>query len=494
MLGRRMTLRLYDTARRELHDFVPREASLVRMYNCGPTVYSSPHIGNFRSFLTADLLRRHLEARGLRVVQIMNITDVGHLTEDDVDDSGEDRMLIAARREKLDPYAIARKYESEFLAAVDALHMRRADQYPRATEHIQEMIEIIEGLIASGHAYAVGGNVYFEIASFPRFGALSGKVLEELEEGARIAVNKEKRDPRDFALWKTDDKHLMQWDAPWGRGFPGWHIECSAMSRKYLGDQFDVHTGGEDNLFPHHECEVAQSEAFTHKQPFVGTWLHTRHLLVDDKKMAKSLGNFLTIAQLLGEGWSGHEIRLALLRVHYRMPMNFSKVGLAEARAFLARIHECRARLLRIANGQEAAGHDELRAVLAGVEAEFGAALDDDLNIAKALAVLSGLVNDVNAKHPSAAAARDALALFRKLEDWCGCVGDEPTVAAEEDGVLWAGASDDPRRTTLLQKSVDREAARKAKDFALADRLRDEILAEGFKIVDTPRGPRLEPA
>ncbi|MCB9918176.1 MAG: cysteine--tRNA ligase [Planctomycetes bacterium] len=488
-----MTLRLYDTAHSELRPFEPREPGVVRMYNCGPTVYSSPHIGNFRSFLTADLLRRHLEARGMNVVQVMNITDVGHLTEDDLDDSGEDRMLIAARREKLDPYAIARKYESEFLAAVDALHMRRAQEYPRATDHIPEMIEIIQGLVANGHAYVVGGNVYYSIASFPRFGKLSGKVIEELEEGARIAVNPEKRDPRDFALWKTDDKHLMQWDSPWGRGFPGWHIECSAMSRKYLGDQFDVHTGGEDNLFPHHECEVAQSEAFTEKVPFVGTWLHTRHLLVDEKKMAKSLGNFLTIEQLLGEGWTGHEIRLALLRVHYRMPMNFSRTGLGESRAFLTRIQECRARLLRIAHGQEAAGTDDATIVLRDAESAFGEALDDDLNIAKALAVLSGLVSDVNAMQPSVESAQNALALFRRLEDWCGCVGDEPDVAAEVGGVLWGGKPDDPRRQSLLDKTAEREAARKSKDFQAADRLRDEITAEGFKIVDTPRGPRLEP-
>lgn len=488
-----MTIRLYDTASRELAPFEASEASgRVRMYNCGPTVYSSPHIGNFRSFLTADLLRRHLEARGHEVLQVMNITDVGHLTEDDIDDAGEDRMLIAARRENLDPYQIARNYEAEFHEASDILRLKRAHYYPRATEHIDEMIEIIQGLLDSGHAYAVGGNVYFSITSFPDFGKLSGKVLEELEEGARIAVNEEKRDPRDFALWKTDAKHLMQWDAPWGRGFPGWHIECSAMSRKYLGDQFDVHTGGEDNLFPHHECEVAQSEAFTHKRPFVRTWLHTRHLLVEDKKMAKSLGNFFTIADLQKEGWSGLEIRLALMKVHYRMPMNFTRASLQEARVYLSRVQESRARLARIACGQEPAGGDDVSTILEQREREFGEGLDDDLNIAKALAALSGLVSDLNALTPSTEGAKAALALFTKFDEWTGCVGEEPELCAEDDGVLWGGDKNDRRRGDLVEKANAREAARASKDFAKADRLRDEIQAAGFKVVDTAQGPRLE--
>lgn len=492
MLPRSMTIRLFDTASRSIVDFKPREAGRVTMYNCGPTVYSSPHIGNFRSFLMADLIRRHLEMRGLAVEQVMNITDVGHLTEDDIDDAGEDRMLIAARREKLDPYEIARKYEREFFAAADTLRIRPAQHYPRATEHVEEMIEIISRLLETGHAYAVGGNVYFSIESFPEFGKLSGKVIEELEEGARVAVNEEKRDPRDFALWKTDDKHLMLWDAPWGRGFPGWHIECSAMSRKYLGDTFDIHTGGEDNLFPHHECEVAQSEAFSGKRPFVNTWVHARHLLVDEKKMSKSLGNFFTIEDLTDEGWTGTEIRFALMRVHYRRPMNFTKSSLSEARSFLTRIAECRARLLRIQNGQEPGASDEIRDVLAARRTEFGDGLDDDLNIAKSLAALSGLVSDLNGLHPDADGAGEALALFRDLDAWSGLVGEEPAIAEETEGVLWGGDREDPLRDELVAKAAAREEARARKDFGAADALRDEIQAAGFKVVDTAQGPRVE--
>ncbi|MEE9127452.1 MAG: class I tRNA ligase family protein, partial [Planctomycetota bacterium] len=243
-----MAIHLYNSLTNQLEPFEPLTGGKVRMYHCGPTVYSSPHIGNFRAFLLADLLRRFLEDQACEVLQVMNITDVGHMTADD-EDRGEDRMELAAKREKLDPWKIARKYEEEFLDALKALHFQMPHHIPRATEHIQEMGEIIDGLLKEGYAYQVNGNVYFEINRFEDYGKLSGKVLEDLKEGARIAVNEDKKDPRDFALWKVDEKHLMQWDAPFEgghRGFPGWHIECSAMSRKYLGDSFDIHTGGED--------------------------------------------------------------------------------------------------------------------------------------------------------------------------------------------------------------------------------------------------------
>ena len=487
-----MSFQVYNTATRRVEAFEPIEEGRVRMYHCGPTVYSSPHIGNFRSFLTADLLRRHLEKRGYAVEQIMNITDVGHLTEDDIGDDGEDRMIIAARREKLDPWQIARKYEDEFHEASETLRFVKAHAYPRATEHIAEMIEIIEKLVDKGLAYEVNGNVYFEIDRFPRFGELAGKKIDELEEGARVDVVSEKRNPRDFALWKTDDKHLMQWDSPWGRGFPGWHIECSAMSRKYLGDQFDLHTGGEDNLFPHHECEVAQSEGFSDKIPFVRFWMHTRHLLVDEKKMSKSLGNFFTIADLLEEGWSGLEIRLALMRVHYRMPMNFTRDSLEESRKMLQRVGECRARLVRIAEGIDAEGQDDVAGILATRREEFGAALDDDLNIAKALAALSQLVTELNSATPSKAAAAAARELFVELDEWSGCVGEEPKVERSSSGVIWAAEPDDPRKDEISALAAERQAARAAKDWAKSDEARDAIQDAGYRVVDTPEGPRVE--
>jgi cysteinyl-tRNA synthetase len=486
-----MSLRIYDTMARGLVEFQPRERGVVRMYNCGPTVYSSPHIGNFRSFLMADLLRRHLEARNFTVHQVMNITDVGHLTEDDIDE-GEDKLMAAARKERVDPFEIARRYEEEFFLALETLHFKKAEKYPRATEHIQEMIEMIQGLLDKGHAYKIRGNVYFDEESFPGFGKLSHKNLDELLEGARVAVNEEKKDPRDFALWKTDEKHLMQWDAPWGRGFPGWHIECSAMSRKYLGDELDIHTGGEDNIFPHHECEIAQSEGFTEKAPFVRHWVHCRHLLVDGKKMSKSLGNFYTIEDLTEEGWTGREIRVALGRVHYRQPLNFTKDSLAEARKGLQRIREARARLLRIVRGIDEVGREDLGQLLEKAREDFGLALDEDLNISAALAVLFELVTQVNRAVPSKQAAEEALVLFRTFEDWTGMVGEEPKVESEEGGFVWMAEAEDPMRAEVLALAKERTEAKAKKDYQKADEIRDRLASMGYRLVDTAEGIRIE--
>ncbi len=486
-----MTIRLHDTMAGRVVPFEPKEPGKVRMYHCGPTVYSSPHIGNFRAFLLADLLRRHFEARGFEVRQVMNITDVGHLTQDDIE-QGEDKLMAAARREQLDPWEIARKYEREFFEAADALRIKRAHHYPRATEHIPEMIEMISTLLERGYAYRVGGNVYFAQAKFPRFGALSKKNLDELLEGARVAVNEEKRDPRDFALWKTDPKHLMQWDAPWGRGFPGWHIECSAMSRRYLGDEIDIHTGGEDNVFPHHECEIAQSEGATGHRPFVRYWLHCRHLLVDGRKMSKSLGNFHTIASLLERGFNGLEVRFALQRVHYRSPLNFTLPGLEEARRALSRLKACRERLVLVREGLEPAGSDDPAALLASTERAFGEAMDDDLNVSEALAAVFEAVGELNRMRPSKEGAAAALALFRRLDAWSGLLGEEPRVEAG-DGLIWAGAADAPERGEIEALVRRRAEARARKDFAEADRLRDEIQARGYRVVDAKEGARIEP-
>ncbi len=477
-----IVLRLFNTLTQRVEPLQPLQPGRVAMYHCGPTVYSSPHIGNFRSFLLADLLRRFLEDQGFAVHQVMNITDVGHMTADD-EDRGEDKLQAAARRERLDPWAIARKYEDEFHECLEQLQFERPHEMPRATEHIPEMGAIIGDLLAKGYAYQVDGNVYFEIARFPGYGKLSKKVLDELEEGARVAVNEQKRDPRDFALWKTDPHHLMQWDAPFpggARGFPGWHIECSAMAMKYLGHSFDIHTGGEDNLFPHHECEIAQSEAHT-GQPFVRTWLHVKHLLVEGRKMAKSAGNFVTVRDVLARGYTGRELRYALLRVQYRQTLNFTWSGLDEARAAIERVNRARARLARIATGVEPAGPDRLDAELARAQQSFVAALADDLNTSEALAVVFGLVGEVNKCQPGVAAATDALAAFARFDRVLAVFG-----AVEVE----APADQDP---ALVQLLAEREAARKQKDWAAADRARDALRARGFQVIDTPQGPRLEP-
>jgi cysteinyl-tRNA synthetase len=288
--------RFHDSLTREVREFTTIEPGVVRMYNCGPTVYGRQHIGNWRTNVCWDVLRRALEFGGYRVRQIQNITDVGHLTVDTVADAaGEDKMELAARRDHLDAWGVAKKYEALFHEDRRALNIQDAERYPRATDHIAEMIAHVESLIRSGHAYATpAGNVYFSVATFPEYGRLSGNTVEELDAGARVEVLEEKRAPEDFALWKRDEKHQMQWDSPWGRGFPGWHIECSAMSRKYLGDSFDIHGGGLENQFPHHECEIAQSECANGK-PFVRYWLHNNMCTINGQKMGKSLGNAVSL-------------------------------------------------------------------------------------------------------------------------------------------------------------------------------------------------------
>ncbi len=469
---------------RSVEELRPRTPGAVTMYHCGPTVYSSPHIGNFRSFLFADVLRRFVEDRGYRVTQVMNVTDVGHLTLDDIE-GGEDKMEAASRKTGLTAWDIAKKYEAEFHDCQKTLHVRLPHHMPRATDFIAQMGSIIDDLLRKGVAYQVNGNVYFEVAKFPAYGKLSGKVLDELEAGARVAVNDEKKDPRDFALWKVDAKHQMQWDAPFrggARGFPGWHIECSAMSMHYLGPEIDVHTGGEDNMFPHHECEIAQTEAHTGKR-FVGLWMHARHLLVDGKKMSKSLGNFFTVADVLGKGYSGLELRYALIRVQYRQSLNFTLSGLDEARAAIGRVQQCRQRLVRLRDGLERAGTADMAAAAAKADAAFTAAMCDDLNVSEALAAVFEFVGMCNRETPSVAGARTALATFARFEDVLGCFGPEPAADATNEAPA-----------ELLALLEQRKAAKRAKDWALADTLRDRIAAAGWRIVDAPTGARLEKA
>jgi cysteinyl-tRNA synthetase len=479
-----MPIRLHNSLTRSLVELAPLVPGRVTMYHCGPTVYSSPHIGNFRSFLFADVLRRFVEDQGFEVVQVMNVTDVGHLTLDDIE-GGEDKMEAASRRTGKTAWEIARLYEDEFHECQRLLHVRLPHHMPRATDFIPQMGAIIDDLLQKGVAYQTNGNVYFEIARFPGYGKLSGKVLDELEEGARIAVNEEKKDPRDFALWKVDPKHQMQWEAPFRggvRGFPGWHIECSAMSMHYLGPQIDIHTGGEDNMFPHHECEIAQTEAHTGR-PFVGIWLHARHLLVDGTKMSKSLGNFFTVADVLQRGYSGLELRYALIRVQYRQSLNFTLKGLDEARAAIQRVQQCRLRLVRIAAGLEPAGGDDLAAAAQRANDAFTAAMQDDLNVSGALAAVFDFVGACNKAAPSAQGAGAALAAFVRFEDVLGCFGPEP--AADAGG-------DAPR--DLLELLEQRQQAKAGKDWATADRLRDQIQQRGYRIVDGKAGARLEKA
>jgi cysteinyl-tRNA synthetase len=470
-----MSFRFHDSLSREVREFVPQEPGVVRMYNCGPTVYSEPHVGNWRSNVCWDVLRRALELSGLRVRQVMNITDVGHLTVDDLADAaGEDKMELAARREKLDAWGVARKYTEAFFAVRRKLNLREAERYPRATDHIAEMIGHIEGLIRGGHAYVTpAGNVYFSVASFPRYGRLSGNTVGELDAGARVEVLEEKRDPADFALWKRDEKHQMQWDSPWGRGFPGWHIECSAMARRYLGDTIDIHTGGEDNVFPHHECEIAQSEALTGR-PFVRFWLHTRFLTVDGQKMSKSKGTQYLVSDVEARGVPPRALRYFLLSAHYRVPMNFTWDALGAA-ADTVRSLDALARHVAAADG--APDDPSVAAACAKADAEFLPALEDDLNVSRALAVVHDFRGAMNrVREFSAADAARAWATLDRI-----------------DSVLGLGLRDAAGPQELPDADVpplieERNAARRARDFARADAIRKDLLARGIVLEDTPQG------
>ncbi|MEA3272830.1 MAG: cysteine--tRNA ligase, partial [Patescibacteria group bacterium] len=308
-------LRLYNSLTRKKENFKPLKKSAVTMYNCGPTVYDFAHIGNLRSFLFADLLRRYFEYSDYKVKQVMNITDVGHMLEDA--DEGLDKIEQAAKKAKKTPAQVADFYTKAFFDDVKKLNIKQAWKYPKATEHIKEMIKIIEKLIDKKYAYEVKGSIYFNVKKFKKYGKLSGNKLKDLMAGARVEKNPDKKNPYDFALWIYNPKHKMQWNSPWGKGYPGWHIECSAMAGKYLGETIDIHTGGEDNKFPHHEAEIAQSEGANGKK-FARFWLHTRHLLVDGKKMSKSKKNFYTLEDLLKRGYSARAIRYLLLSSHYR--------------------------------------------------------------------------------------------------------------------------------------------------------------------------------
>jgi len=467
-----MALQLHNTLTRRKEPFAAVTAGRVRMYNCGPTVYSPAHIGNFRSFLLADVLRRWLEVSGLQVMQVMNITDVGHVRDDDPD-SADDKMDAAARKEKLTPWQIADKYAALFLEDVDKLGLQRAHHYPRATQFIPQMIAIIERLIAGGHAYVVGSDVYYSVASFPAYGRLSGNTGEDLIAGARVETREEKRDPRDFALWKSDPHHLMQWDSPWGRGFPGWHIECSAMSRALLGEgALDIHTGGEDNIFPHHECEIAQSEG-AFPPPFVKTWLHARFLQVDGGKMSKSLGNLYTVADLEQHGFPPVAVRFALIRGHYRQVLNFMFEGVKQSAADVRRLRLFAAELREAAgNAPAGAASGATPSYVRDAVARFDAGMDDDLNVSAALDGVFSLMNDTNRARARGAEAAAALAALRRMDRVLGLLDEAPqSLDAEVEALI-----------------ARRNAARAARDFKTSDAIRDQLAAMGIELLDGKDG------
>jgi cysteinyl-tRNA synthetase len=447
-------MKFFNTLTRQKEDFAPLSPPSVGMYTCGPTVYNFAHIGNLRAFTFEDLLRRYLEYKGYRVNHVMNITDV------------EDKIIRTVRETGKTLAEVTGFYTAEFLRDLHTLNIRPAHVLPRATETIPEIIRHIETLVARKHAYvADDGSVYFSIQSFPEYGKLSHRKLDEQLAGARVKQDEyAKEQMADFALWKSwnEADGAVKWDSPWGPGRPGWHIECSAMSIKHLGATFDIHCGGEDLVFPHHEDEIAQSEAATGK-PFVKYWLHNAHLLVEGKKMSKSSGNFFTLRDLLAKGWTGREIRYALLSVHYRDPLNFTFDGLQAARSALQRIDEF---LLKLGGKRSGASVPFRQA--------FDSAMDDDLNISGALGVLFEFIRETNKRTISPDEAASILATWEIVDQVLGFgIPVQSDVPAE-----------------VQQLVADRQAARKAKDFKRADGIRDQLKAQGWVIEDTPQGAR----
>ena len=458
-------MRFHNTLTRKKEEFEPLHAGKVGMYTCGPTVYDYAHIGNLRAFVFSDTIRRLLEHDGYEVRLIKNITDVGHLTQDDLaqGDSGEDKVARKAVAEKKSPEEIARFYEDAFRNDEASLNILPAQFFPRATAHIPHMIRMIETLIERGHAYAVNGNVFYDVTSFPDYGKLSGNTLDNLKTGARLEEHPDKRNPWDFALWlSAPEGHLMRWASPWGIGYPGWHIECSAMSLEYLGDTLDIHTGGEDHIFPHHEAEIAQSEGTTGK-PFSRFFMHERHILVDGTKMSKSKGNFYTLSDIVAMGFSPMDLRLLYLSAHYGSQMNFTQDSLGQARKNRETLFSLYGRL----EGSETmSGAD----ITAESKSAFLEALRDDLNTPLALASLLGFAKRVNTALDASEAfdTRSARVFLDEAFSLFGLQVERTIISAD-----------------IQKLTGHREQARKEKNFALADRLRDEIAALGVTVHDT---------
>ena len=470
-------MRFYNTLGRNMQDFQPIEEKVAKMYTCGPTVYNYAHIGNFRAYLFEDLLRRSLEYHGYKVTQVMNLTDV------------DDKTIRDSRAAGLKLQDFTRKYKDAFFEDLRTLRIGPAEHYPEATTHIPDMIEMVRILFEKGYAYkSEDGSVYFSIAKFKDYGKLAKIDMEQQRSGVRINNDEYDKDSvADFALWKawSESDGDVKWDSPWGPGRPGWHLECSAMSMKYLGRTFDIHTGGIDNMFPHHEDEIAQSEA-ANSCKFVNYWLHCEHLTIDKKKMSKSLGNFYTLRDLLNKGYSGKEVRWALIGTHYRSKLNFNLGLCDQARSTLKKFADFFGRLKALPQGT--AGKEEAAGLAADADKKFADAIGDDLNIAEALSAVFTLERAVNTALASNSFQSEAggviLEQFRRF-DRVLAVFDVDAAASEEAEDVPAGIM------ALAQKRIE---ARKAKDFKTADEIRDSLKAQGWVIIDTPQGMKVKKA
>lgn len=456
-------MRIYNTLTRKKEEFIPQDKNNVKMYSCGPTVYDYFHIGNARPFIIFDTMRRYLEYIGYTVSFVQNFTDI------------DDKMIKRANEEGITVKELGERFIKEYFEDAQAIGVRPATVHPKATENIGAIIDVVQKLIDNGYAYEVDGNVYFATKKFSGYGKLSKQPLEELEAGARIDVNEHKNDPMDFALWKAKKEGEPFWESPWGEGRPGWHIECSAMANKYLGETIDLHSGGQDLIFPHHENEIAQSECATCK-PFSRYWMHNGYININNQKMSKSLGNFFTVRDIRKK-YDGEVIRFFMLSAHYRNPINFSDTLMEQAKSAVERVYECIDNLeFILESAEDKAADTEVKAKIDECRAKFMAAMDDDLNTADAIAAIFDIVYIANTEITSAGGKEIinyALSMIRELGGVLGLF------TKEKDKSL------DAEVERLIE---ERSAARKAKDWAKADAIRDKLREMNIVLKDTPDG------
>jgi cysteinyl-tRNA synthetase len=476
-----MALQVYNTLTRRKEPFVPQHEGFVGMYVCGPTVYAHSHLGHAKSYVSFDVIVRYLRHIGYRVLYVQNITDVGHLSDDA--DQGEDRIARQAAKDRLHPMQLAEMYTRSYFDDMDALNVTRPDIVPRASGHITEQISLVRRLLDKGLAYVANGSVYFSVQAFPGYGKLSGRTVEELNAGARVEVNEEKRHPADFALWKkAEPGHIMRWPSPWGEGFPGWHIECSAMSMKYLGHTFDVHGGGLENQFPHHDCEIAQSEGAT-GLPFVRYWLHNNMVTVEGRKMGKSLGNFVTLKEASAR-WTPPVVRFFILQSHYRSTLDFSNDAVEAAATGYRKLLNTLTSLRERIAGAPAAG-DPTGIDLTQYGELFRASMDDDFNTPKAIAALFDLAKDVNSllARNGAIARKDLEEITAFYDVHAGAIlGLRLETSAE------TGEQEDTLETVLKVLVDVRNEARTQKLWSLADLIRDRLTEVGITLEDKKTG------
>lgn len=473
-----MTIKVYNTLTKRKEDFVPIEPGKASIYVCGVTPYNHPHVGNARPFVTWDVIHRFLEHEGYDVTHVQNFTDI------------DDKIINTANEEGVQWYDVCNRYIDSYFEVMDKLHVKRVHVYPRVSEHIADIIKTVQTLIDNGYAYVVDGDVYYSVEKFDHYGELSGRNLEDMMAGARVDVDDRKKNPMDFALWKAAKPGEPSWTSPWGEGRPGWHIECSTMSMKYLGESFDFHGGGSDLIFPHHENEIAQSEGCTGKHPFVHYWLHNGFITVNEEKMSKSLGNFFMVIDIL-KHYDPETLRFFIVSTHYRSPLDFSDARLTEAQKSLARLRTAKENLIALQEMMSAGATDEsmqLRAKALELRDAFMEAMRDDFNTALAISHMFALGKEINIYHKAVTEAGckpdgkllDILA--HVFAEMCSIIGVLEETAAP-------AAADDSKEAELVEMIIGmRQEARAAKNYALADNLRNQLTALGIVLEDTPQG------